>query len=319
MISSFVPLVSASETAIIETPNDFNSAELFYNTYGETAINSENNGAIIVVRDDGITDKYSYVFKDELSNEQNIGYTLNSSASYGYYDVYEISFNEKRDYRINMLFWNHEKDQQEVRGAELKFVYEYDETEGMKVSKTPSTNKQSEIFREKYGDSEAFNDKVILMADNVCKFSGEYESIPDIVAEHQVCANLDTVNMKAYGDDIIIPTGNPVINVYEFKLSEKNEYSLQILSGRENNIWAVYNYTFGINDNGDSYTLDSKQLKGDIDNNGTVGDLYDVIEIAKYIMGMTDLSETSLLLADYNADGVVDLYDAIEIAKTLMP
>lgn len=57
---------------------------------------------------------------------------------------------------------------------------------------------------------------------------------------------------------------------------------------------------------------------GDIDKNEKI-DLYDVIFVAKYIMGMTELNEEQEALADYNTDGVVDLYDAIEIAKTLMP
>lgn len=57
---------------------------------------------------------------------------------------------------------------------------------------------------------------------------------------------------------------------------------------------------------------------GDVDMNEKI-DLYDVIFIAKYIMGMTELNEEQASLADYNSDNKVDLYDAIGIATTLLP
>lgn len=57
---------------------------------------------------------------------------------------------------------------------------------------------------------------------------------------------------------------------------------------------------------------------GDISRNNLI-DLYDAIEISKYIMNITDIDEDTILLADINRDGVTDLYDAIEIAKTLLP
>lgn len=319
LLTSFNPYTSYAESTAVETPTDFESAELFYNTYGETAINSTKDGAIIVVRDDGITDKYSYVFKDDFTSEQDLGYTIDFTASYNFYDVYEVSFNEKRDYSINLLFWNHEKDQQEFRGTELNLVYEYDETEGMKVSETPTTNKQTEIFQEKYGNSKVFGNKVVVIAENVYKIETESDSeIHSITTEYQVCANTDTANMQPDGNDIIIPTGNPIVSVYELDMSNKDEESLQILIGRTNDIRSVHRYKILRDENGTLFSSDSIQLKGDVDNNGTVGDLYDVIEIAKYLIGTTVLSETTLFLADINCDGHINLYDAIEIAKTLL-
>ena len=59
-------------------------------------------------------------------------------------------------------------------------------------------------------------------------------------------------------------------------------------------------------------------VQGDISKNDLI-DLYDAIEISKYIMNITDIDEDTILLADINRDGVTDLYDAIEIAKTLLP
>lgn len=56
---------------------------------------------------------------------------------------------------------------------------------------------------------------------------------------------------------------------------------------------------------------------GDV-NYDNVIDLYDAIEISKYIMGISELDEDTILLADINRDGETNLYDAVEIAKTLI-
>ena len=56
---------------------------------------------------------------------------------------------------------------------------------------------------------------------------------------------------------------------------------------------------------------------GDATNDDKI-DLHDAIEIAKYIMGRSDLDEDTVLLADINRDGKTDIYDVIEIAKTLL-
>lgn len=61
----------------------------------------------------------------------------------------------------------------------------------------------------------------------------------------------------------------------------------------------------------------SKYEKGDITRDGNV-DLYDAIEIAKYMMGMIKIDEEQLEVGDITGDGVVDLYDAIGVAKVIM-
>lgn len=58
-------------------------------------------------------------------------------------------------------------------------------------------------------------------------------------------------------------------------------------------------------------------LRGDISGNGKI-DLYDAIEICRYIMGMRSFTDAQMEIADYNGDGKVDLYDAIGIAKKLL-
>lgn len=56
---------------------------------------------------------------------------------------------------------------------------------------------------------------------------------------------------------------------------------------------------------------------GDADNNGEIN-LYDAVEIAKYMMNMTAFDEVQSFVADFDGNGKVDLYDAVEIAKSLM-
>lgn len=56
---------------------------------------------------------------------------------------------------------------------------------------------------------------------------------------------------------------------------------------------------------------------GDATNDDVIN-LYDAIEISKYIMNISDMDEDTILLADINRDGRTDLYDAIEVAKTLL-
>ena len=56
---------------------------------------------------------------------------------------------------------------------------------------------------------------------------------------------------------------------------------------------------------------------GDV-NFDEVINLYDVIEITKYMMDPSYFGDDQISAADYNADGKVNLYDAIDIAKMIM-
>lgn len=64
-------------------------------------------------------------------------------------------------------------------------------------------------------------------------------------------------------------------------------------------------------------TEPATELKGDITGNNKI-DLYDAIEVCRYIMGMRTFTDAQRDIADYNRDGKVDLYDAIGIAKKLL-
>ncbi len=70
-------------------------------------------------------------------------------------------------------------------------------------------------------------------------------------------------------------------------------------------------------DNVSSASYSIQPAWGDATNDDKI-DLNDAIEIAKYIMGSSDLDEDTVLLADINRDGKTDIYDVIEIAKTLL-
>ncbi len=57
--------------------------------------------------------------------------------------------------------------------------------------------------------------------------------------------------------------------------------------------------------------------RGDISKSGAI-DLYDAIEVAKYIMNMRTFTDEEMEYADYNGDGIVNLYDAVEIARFIL-
>lgn len=72
-------------------------------------------------------------------------------------------------------------------------------------------------------------------------------------------------------------------------------------------------------DNDDTIPDDNNNetKKGDVNSDNNIN-LYDAIEIAKYIMKMRTFTNEEFLLADYNSDNNVNLYDAIGIAKLIM-
>ena len=62
---------------------------------------------------------------------------------------------------------------------------------------------------------------------------------------------------------------------------------------------------------------EEEYLPGDVTKNGKI-DLYDAIEIAKYMMNMIDLDEKQLAAGDLTGDGIVNLYDAIAVCRIIM-
>ncbi len=63
-------------------------------------------------------------------------------------------------------------------------------------------------------------------------------------------------------------------------------------------------------------TATSSSVAGDLSGNKKL-DLYDAIEISKYVMGSRTLNTAEKIIADYDENGKVDIYDVIAIAKKL--
>ncbi len=80
---------------------------------------------------------------------------------------------------------------------------------------------------------------------------------------------------------------------------------------------AVCEHSYDENDICTICGAENEGISGDCTLNGKV-DIYDAIEIVRFIMDMRTFNEKEMLLADYNLDTNVDLYDAIGIAKLIM-
>ncbi|MGN1087336.1 MAG: leucine-rich repeat protein [Porcipelethomonas sp.] len=83
--------------------------------------------------------------------------------------------------------------------------------------------------------------------------------------------------------------------------------------------WNSTAHDYAIKYNRQFYSLNGEPeyLPGDISGNDKI-DLYDAIEVCRYIMGMRTFTEAEKQIADYDGNGKVDLYDAIGIAKKLL-
>ena len=83
--------------------------------------------------------------------------------------------------------------------------------------------------------------------------------------------------------------------------------------------WNSTAHDYAIKYNRQFYSLNGEleHLPGDISGNDKI-DLYDAIEVCRYIMGMRTFTEAEKQIADYDGNGKVDLYDAIGIAKKLL-
>lgn len=67
---------------------------------------------------------------------------------------------------------------------------------------------------------------------------------------------------------------------------------------------------------GTSPTTTIPILRGDTSKNGKI-ELLDAIIIAKYLLGLWDINDLEMIIADYDENNMVNLHDAIGIAKYL--
>ncbi len=76
-------------------------------------------------------------------------------------------------------------------------------------------------------------------------------------------------------------------------------------------------FTYPVLDSSKEVGYSIVPLWGDATNDDKIN-LYDAIEISKYMLGKADLDEDTVLLSDITRDGKTDLYDVIEVAKILL-
>lgn len=174
------------------------------------------------------------------------------------------------------------------------------------------------IYQKSYGTLNhhfliSFNDKEKMQA-------FELELYPEIretlkyndykygLADDHIWINCDVNNSNYIGD-----TGINEMDIFNdiailnSKLTEKYNEINSI------DIQYVYEYSDGYN----NAVYSVVPTWGDATNDDIIN-LYDAIEISKHIMGIGELDEDTILLADINRDGATNLYDAVEIAKILM-
>ena len=326
-----LPCVSAftasalGETESIPIPSDLESAKEFYETYGETVVTEDGKGAILVVPDDGFTERYGYVFEDDLiDGESTVNYTVESSEKFGKYDVYDLSLKGNKDIEINMVFYDFEKNKIDERGSRLTFLYDSLGNDTFELSPVPTTLEQSKLFLEANGNIKITDNTAIIVTDELFAgftLSESYSEVnkPDKIFNKVCSRDTDINNINWNNNDIEIPTGGANIDISVYQFDENGEYSIKIERALEDNIYSIYKYILNKDENGLEVTSVSKRDKGDVNNDGIVSDLYDAIEIAKYMIKMVDFDEETLKLSDVTGDGICDLYDAIEIARTLLP
>lgn len=168
----------------------------------------------------------------------------------------------------------------------------------------PSNVSDAEKFLEENGNVKVIGKRAIVVTEGV----GSEISLNEVSAEGA------KVPEKIYDETL-----DNDINVAVYLLSENGDYSLDLERISGNQLLSVYRYNFSVSEGNDAEIKSAAvRNSGDVNNDGKIGDLYDVIDIAKYVMEITDFDEETLKIADINGDGAVDLYDAIEIAKMLI-
>lgn len=132
-----------------------------------------------------------------------------------------------------------------------------------------------------------------------------YIYIPESVNLIDMYCFMGCLNM----DRIVIE--NPDCEIYDAKNTIPEHITIY---SHENSTAQKYAEEYGC-----EFTLiNENHLIGDVNQNGVI-DLYDAIEICRYIMSMRTFTDEEKTIADFDGNNVVDLYDAVGIAKELLP
>ncbi len=169
--------------------------------------------------------------------------------------------------------------------------------------------------------------QLFLLIENVCdgiksitlgnntQVIGEYEFsmlgfdtlvIPETIQKIGVGAFTDCYNLK----DVTVLSKDISIENSGIGYYKGSQIENMIIRGYINSTASAYAL------NNDFTFVPINAIIGDVSFNGNI-DLYDVVEIAKYIMSMRTFTDDEYFIADYNQDNFVNLYDAIEIIQLI--
>ncbi len=126
------------------------------------------------------------------------------------------------------------------------------------------------------------------------------------------CTNLESITIEN-PECVIYDKKSTISNICDFA-NDKISFDGTIY-GYENSTAQAYAEKYGYKF--EALEPENEIVPGDITGNGKI-DLYDAIDICKYIMGMKTFTEEEMKIADFDGNGKVDLYDVIGIAKTLL-
>jgi len=169
--------------------------------------------------------------------------------------------------------------------------------------------------------------QLFLLIENVCdgiksitlgnntQVIGEYEFsmlgfdtlvIPETIQKIGAGAFTDCYNLK----DVTVLSKDISIENSGIGYYKGSQIENMIIRGYINSTASAYAL------NNDFTFVPINAIIGDVSFNGNI-DLYDVVEIAKYIMSMRTFTDDEYFIADYNQDNFVNLYDAIEIIELI--
>ncbi len=154
-----------------------------------------------------------------------------------------------------------------------------------------------------YIPKEEYADAVLILAGMTrIDISDAYVEVTDL----EYTGEEQSPQVTVYFGDEILTEGEDYDIAGDFSAADAGLYEITIVGTGE--------YT---GETTAQYRINASYMTGDISGNNMI-DLYDAIEICKYIMGMRDFTEEELIIADYDYSGKVDLYDVIAIASKLL-
>ena len=195
-----------------------------------------------------------------------------------------------------------------VKNAEVLYVHQVsngyiDEVDG-KVSIRMTYNKDYDVSGLSINDYPEIKE-MLKFSDYEIEFS-HADTYPQSNPEAKLTLDIDSSSYNNNGKYDYVSILNDVQALEKVMLEKYDELSAFYLE---------FYHEYSCDESDAVYFIEPTW--GDATNDDKI-DLYDAIEISKYIMGSSDLDEDTVLLADVNRDGKTDIYDVIEIAKMMI-